>query len=133
MQDMQTVIRRLRLLAASFAGAATVFVVVFALVDLDEPQSPDLADGAALAAAVFGVVGLLVALQWWSRAGEQSRTPANVQLGFIVRVAIAELGLLIGVMAVFLTGSLAAALIGLGLFLVSLLLLVAALGRLPEV
>jgi hypothetical protein len=133
MQDMPTVKRTLRLLAASFAGAAAVFVVVFALVGFDEPQSPDMADGAALAAAVFGVVGLLVALRWWSRAGEQTRTPANVQLGFIVRIAIAELGLLIGVMAVFLTGSLTAALIGLGLFLVSLLLLVAALDRVPEV
>ena len=133
MQDMAEVKRKSRLLAASFAGAAVVFVAVFSLADVGEPPSPDLADGAALAAAVLGVVGVLVALQWWSRAGEQTRTPANVQMGFIVRVAIAELGLLVGIMGVFLTGSLTGAMIGIVLFLLSLLLLVTGLGRIPEV
>ena len=125
--------RTLRIVTASFAGAAVVFVVVFAAVDLGEPESPDLADGAVLAAAALGVAGLLVALQWWSRAAEQPRTPANVQIGFIVRVAIAELGLLTGIFSLFMTGTLNAALVGLGLFLISLLLMVAGLNRIPEI
>lgn len=124
--------RTLRVLAAAFAAAAAVFVAVFSLVDVGDPQSPDLADGAVLAVAAIGVVGFLVCLQWWSRAGEVPRAPARVQMGFIIRVAIAELGLLIGVMAVFLTGSLTAATIGMALFLLSLLLLVAGLNRIPD-
>lgn len=132
MQEMTDVKRTLRILAASFAVAAVVFVAVFALADFGEPQDPDLADGAVLAAAALGAIGLLVSLQWWSRAGEQPRPPARVQIGFIIRVAIAELGLLIGVMAVFLTGSLIAIAVGLTLFLVSLLLLVAGLNRIAE-
>lgn len=109
-----------------------VFVAVFALADFGEPPDPDLADGAVLAAAAIGAIGLLVSLQWWSRAGEQPRTPARVQMGFIIRVAIAELGLLIGIMAVFLTGSLTAIAVGMALFLISLLMLVAGLNRIAE-
>jgi O-antigen/teichoic acid export membrane protein len=132
MQEMTAVKRTLRILAASFAGAAVVFVAVFALAEFGEPPDPDLADGAVLAAAAIGAIGLLVSLQWWSRAGEQPRTPARVQMGFIIRVAIAELGLLIGIMAVFLTGSLTAIAVGMALFLISLLMLVAGLNRIAE-
>ena len=132
MQDMAAVKRTLRIIAASFAGAAVVFVVVFTTVDIGDPQNPDLSDGAALAATALGVVGLLVALRWWSGAGEKVRTPTNVQMGFIVRIAVAELGLLLGILAIFMTGSATAAFIGLALFLVALLLLVAALSRIPE-
>lgn len=125
--------RTLKIVAAAFAGAGVIFVVVFAAADLGEPQNPDLADGAVLASAALGVIGLLVALQWWSRAAEQTRTPTNLQMGFIMRVAIAELGLLTGILAVFMTGTLTAAVIGLGLFLASLLLMVTGLDRIPEV
>jgi O-antigen/teichoic acid export membrane protein len=133
MQEMAAVKRTLKIVVASFAGAAIVFVVVFAAVDLGEPENPDLADGAVLASAALGVVGLLVALQWWSQAAEQPRTPADVQMGFIVRLAIAELGLLTGILGVFMTGTLTAAITGLVLFLASLLLMVAGLDRIPEV
>lgn len=104
-------------------------VVVLSSVDLGEPESPDLADGGALTAAVFGVAGLLIALQWWSRAGEQAPNPAQLQMGFIIRTAIAELGLLLGILALVISGSTTPMAIGLGLFLASLLLLVLALDR----
>ena len=107
-------------------------VVVMSAIDLGEAESPDLADGAALAAAVFGVVGLLIALQWWSKSGEIQRSPASVQFGFIVRVAIAELGLLLGILALVMTGSTTPAYIGLGLFLLSLLVKTLGLRRISE-
>ena len=109
-----------------------MIVVVMSAIDLGEAESPDLADGAALAAAVFGVVGLLIALQWWSKFGEIQRSPASVQIGFIVRVAIAELGLLLGILALVMTGSSTPAYIGLGLFLLSLLVMTLGLRRISE-
>ncbi len=100
--------------------------------DLGEPESPDLADGAALAATVFGVLGLLVALLWYSRAGETQPSPAKVQMGFIIRIAIAELGLFIGIVALVMTGSTTPTVIGFWLFLASLLMLWLGLRRIPE-
>ncbi len=124
--------KTLNLIAGSFAAAGVVAVVVLSAVDLGEPESPDLADGAALAAAIFGVVGLLLALQWWSRSGEATRTAASAHMGFIIRVAIAELGVLIGIVGVVMTGSITPAVIGLALFLTSLALLTAGLRQIPE-
>lgn len=112
---------------------AVALVGVLSAVDLGEAESPDLADAGALTAAFFGVIGLLVALQYWSRSGERTTaTSTNVQIGFIVRVAIAEMGLLIGILAQVMTGSKLPPLLGLALFLVSLLLLVLGLRRITE-
>ncbi len=132
MLDMVAVKRMLRLVTAGFAGAAVVIVIVLAGVGGDDPQSPDLADGALLAVAVLGLIGLVIAALWYMRAGTQPASPAQVQMGFIVRIAIAELALLLGVLAFFLTGALLPALTGLGLFLVSLLLLYLGLNQIPE-
>ncbi|MCP4304037.1 MAG: hypothetical protein GY788_03975 [bacterium] len=129
---MKSVKGTLNLVAGSFAAGAIIVVVVLTAIDLGEPESPDLADGAALTATVFGVIGLLLALQWWSQAGETERTPAAVQIGFIVRVAIAELGVLLGILALVMTGSMTPAYIGLGLFLLSLLVMRTGLGRISE-
>ncbi len=133
MQDIDAVRSTLRLTAASFAIGAIVVVVVFSSLDLGDAERPDLADGAALAAAILGAIGLLIALQWWSRAGEQPRTPASLQTGFIIRVAVAELGLLLGIVGLYMTGSASAALIGLGFFLISLLLLMMGANRVVDV
>lgn len=133
MENLDAVRSTLRLTAIAFAIGAVVVVAVFASIDLGDAQDPDLADGAALAATVLGAIGLLVALQWWSRAGEQPRSPASLQMGFIIRVAIAELGLLIGIVGIYMTGSLTPAFIGLGFFLVALLLLLLGANRTPEV
>jgi len=130
-QDNKAVKRTLKVVAASFAGAAVTIVVVLASIDLGDPVDTDLADGGALAAAALGAIGFLVALVWWSRASEQPRNPGAMQIGFIIRTAVAELGLLVGILALVTTGSITPALIGLGLFLVSLLLLVLALDRDP--
>jgi drug/metabolite transporter (DMT)-like permease len=128
-QDLDTVKRTLKIVAASFAAGAVAIFVVVSSVDLGEPDSPDLADGGALAAAVFGVAGLLIALQWWSSAREQAQSPAKLQMGFVIRTAIAELGLLLGVLALVMSGSTTPMAIGLGLFLITLLFLVLALDR----
>jgi hypothetical protein len=133
MQDLNAVRRSLKVVAASFAFGAIALTGAFALVDLGEPEGADLANGATLAATVLGVIGLLIALQWWSGAGEQPRSPASLQMGFIIRVAIAELGLLLGIVGIYMTGSITAALAGLGLFLVALLLLVLGVDKTPEV
>mgnify|MGYP000255322204 CR=1 FL=1 len=52
--------------------------------------------------------------------------------GFIIRVAIAELGLLLGIVGLFMTGSLLPALVGLGLFLPALFLLYLGMNRTVE-
>ncbi len=129
MQDLDAAKRTLKIVAASFAAGAIAIFVVLSSVDLGEPDNPDLADGGALAASVFGIAGLLIALQWWSGASEQTQSPVKLQMGFVVRTAIAELGLLLGVLALVMSGSITPMAIGLGLFLGSLLLLVLALDR----
>ena len=129
---MQNLKRTLNTIAASFAGGSIVLVAVLSAVDLGEAENPDLADGAALAVAIFGTIGLLIALQWWSRSGETTGSPSSLQIGFVVRVAIAEMGLLIGILAQVMTGSATPSLIGLGFFLVSLLLLTLGLRRISE-
>lgn len=132
MHDMVSVKRVLRLLVVGFALAATAVVAVLAAIGSDDPQSPDMADGALLAVAVVGIFGLAVAAFWYSRAGQGAASPARVQTGFVIRVAIAELGLLLGIVAIFLTGALLPALVGLGLFLVALLLLYLGLNQIPD-
>jgi hypothetical protein len=126
MLDLANVKRTLRLIAGSFAAGSVALVAVLSLLDLGEAESPDLADSAAVLAGVIGVVGLLLAVVWWARISERPRSPAALQMGFLVRAAIAEVGLLIGVLGFFMTGSLTAPLIGLGLFLAALLFLVLA-------
>lgn len=121
--------RTLQLIANAFALAGVVIVVALSIVDFGEAANPDLAGGAAVAAAAFGAIGLLVALQWWSRAGETPRRANSLMLGFIVRVAVAEIGLLMGILGLIMTGSPTASYVGLGLFLAALALLTLGLRR----
>lgn len=127
--DMTLVARRLRMLAASFGAGAVGIAAIAVLVGGSDAAQPDLAEGAVLAAGVLGAIGLLAALRWWSIAGERPTSPAQVQVGFIVRVAVAETGLFIGFVGIFITGSITAVLTGLASFLLSLLALVLALNR----
>jgi hypothetical protein len=123
---MATTKRSLRVLTAAFAVGSVILVAVLALIEIPAADSPDLADGAALAIAAVGSLGVAIALFWWSRLGERAITPQKIQMGFVVRMAIAELGLLLCILAVFMTKALPPALVGLGLFLVALLVLVLA-------
>lgn len=129
---MEAVKKTLRVVTAGFAIGPIVLVIVVALMDLGEPENPDLADGATLAVGVIGLIGLLIAALWYSGAGDRPRQPAAVQYGFIIRVAIAELGLLLGIVGRFMTGSLLPVLLGLALFLPSLLLLYLGVNRMVE-
>ena len=126
---MEQAKRTLTLIAGSFAAAGIVIVLALSALDVSDPASSDLADGAVLAAAVFGALGLLAALIWASRSGEGRHTPNSLTIGFIVRVALAELGLLIGILGLFMTGSMTPSYVGLGFFVVALLALAAGLRR----
>ncbi len=130
--EMSAVLRTLRTIAVGFAFGPIAVAVVIAFLDLGEPESPDLADGATAAVIVLGAIGLVVALLWWSRAGDAGRTPAAVQIGFIIRLAIAELGFLLGILAVFMTGAVAPMFVGLGFFLASLFFMVLSLRRIED-
>ncbi len=126
---MEQAKRTLNLIVGSFAIGAIALVVILSTVDFGNAASPDLANGATLTAGVFGAVGLLVSLLWVSRSGERSRTPNQLLSGFVIRVAIAELGLLMGILGLVMTGSMTASYVGLGFFLASLLFLGAGLRR----
>ena len=129
---MEQAKRTLNLIIISFAIAGIVGAIVLTSVEISEPPNPDLTDGAVRAAAAFGAVGLLVALVWVARSGERNVTPNRLLMGFVVRVAIAELGLLMGLLGLFSTGSTTAVYVGLVFFLVSLALLAVGLRRISE-
>ncbi len=127
--EMDQAKRTLNLITSSFAVAAVLAVVVLSTIDLGTPDQPDLADGAALATAAVGAVGLVVALLWTARSGERGSDPNRLMLGYVTRLAITELGVLLGIVGLFLTGSTTALYLGLGLFLLSLVVLAAGLRR----
>ena len=126
---MDEVKKRLMTVVGAFALGTVVTVTVLALINITEPENPDLADGATLAVLVFGVSGILVALRWWSNAGESQVEPGRFQIGFIVRVSIAEIGLLLGILGYVMTGRLLAPILGAALFLVALGFLALSLRR----
>ncbi len=126
---MDPVKRTLNVITAGFAATAVVAVVVLTSLDLGAPERPDLVDGAVLATSVLGGLGLLVALVWTARSGERNTDPNRLMLSYITRLAITELGVLLGIVGLFLTGSTTAPYVGLALFLVSLAVLAAGLRR----
>lgn len=123
----------MRLITTGLAVGPLLLVIVVVLVDIGEPESPDLAEGATLAAGVVGLIGLLIAAIWFSGAGDRPRQPAAVMNGFIIRLAIAELGLLLGILGLFMTGSVLPVVVGIGLFLPALLLLYLGMNRMTGV
>ena len=74
---------------------------------------------------LLGGIGLLIALVWTARSGERHADPNRLMLGYITRLAITEVGALLGILGLFLTGSTAAPYLGLALFLLSLAVLAA--------
>jgi hypothetical protein len=129
---MESAKRTLTLIVVSFATAAVIAVVVMTSLDFSDPAEPDLANGATLAAAISGGIGLVVALAWTSRSGGPSPEPQRLLAGFVIRVAVAELGVLMGILGLVMTGSATAPYVGLALFLVSLLVLYLGLRRVTE-
>jgi peptidoglycan/LPS O-acetylase OafA/YrhL len=126
---MDPIKRTLNLVTGAFALAAVVAVAVLTGLDLGTPERPDLEDGAVLATAVLGGIGLLIALVWTARSGERHADPNRLMLGYVTRLAITEVGALLGILGLFLTGSTAAPYLGLALFLLSLAVLAAGLRR----
>jgi len=112
-----------RKIAAIFAVAAIATTVLGVVIRPSDPDSPELAGDAVLATAVIGVAGLLTALRWWSTAGEHPVGIDRLRVGFIMRIALAETGLILGLFGNVLTGSATPVLVGGGLFLVALLIL----------
>jgi hypothetical protein len=126
---MDPIKRTLNLVTGAFALTAVVAVVVLTGLDIGTPERPDLEDGAVLATAVLGGIGLLIALVWTARSGERHADPNRLMLGYVTRLAITEVGALLGILGLFLTGSTAAPYLGLALFLLSLAVLAAGLRR----
>jgi hypothetical protein len=126
---MSEVKRRLRLITAGFAVGAVVVIVALSLVSF-EAESPELKGATAVTATVFGAIGLIVALRWWTSVDERMNEPSRLQVGFIVRVAIAEVGLLMGILGFVMSGSMLAPLIGGALFLGALAAMTLGLHRL---
>lgn len=124
---MSEVRQRLRLVAGAFAVGTVTVVAVLPMVSF-EAESPELKDATAVTAAVFGVIGLIVAFRWWTSVGERTNEPSRLQVGFIVRVAIAEVGLLMGILGFVMSGSMLAPLIGGALFLGALAAMTLGLG-----
>lgn len=129
---MESAKRTLTMIAASFAIAGVIGVLVLTSLDLGDPAEADLAGGATLTAAVFGAIGLVAALVWTARAGDRSPEPQRLLVGFVVRVAIAELGVLLGILGLVMTGSATPPYVGLGLFLAALFVLYLGLRRVAE-
>ena len=129
---MEQAKRTLNLIIVSFAVAGIIGAIVLTAVEFPEPPNPDLADGAVRAAGAFGAIGLLVTLVWVARSGERKLTPNRLLVGFVIRVAVAELGLLMGILGLLSTGSTTAVYLGLVFFLVSLALLAVGLRRIGE-
>jgi peptidoglycan/LPS O-acetylase OafA/YrhL len=126
---MDPVKRTLNLVTGAFALTAVVAVAVLTGLDIGTPERPDLVDGAVLATAVLGGIGLLVALVWTARSGERHTDPNRLMLGYITRLAITEVGVLLGIVGLLYTGSTTAPYLGLALFLLSLAALAAGLRR----
>lgn len=126
---MSEVKQRLRLITGVFAVGTVAVIVALSLVSF-EAESPELKDATAVTAAVFGAIGLIVALRWWTSVGERMNEPSRLQVGFIVRVAIAEVGLLMGILGFVMSGSMLAPLIGGALFLGALAAMAMGLSRL---
>lgn len=129
---MESAKRTLTMITTSFAIAGVIGVLVLTSLDLSDPVEPDLAGGATLAAAIFGAIGLVVALVWTARTGDRSPDPQRLLIGFVIRVAIAELGVLIGILGLVMTGNATAPYLGLGFFLASLFVLYLGLRRISE-
>ncbi|MCP3998863.1 MAG: hypothetical protein GY722_27895 [bacterium] len=129
---MESARRTLIMIASSFAVAGVVAVVVLTSLDLSDPVEPDLAGGATLTAAMFGAIGLVLALTWTARAGDRSPEPQRLLVGFIMRVAIAELAVMMGILGLVMTGSASAPYVGLSFFLASLFVLYLGLRRVSE-
>ena len=126
---MDPVKRTLNLVTGSFAIAAIAAVFVLTSIDIGTPERPDLVDGAVLATGVLGGLGLIVALVWTARSGERHTDPNRLMLSYITRLAVTEVGVLLGLVGLFLTGSTTAPYVGLALFLLSLVVLAAGLRR----
>jgi len=126
---MSEVRQRLRLVAGAFAVGTVAVVAVLQMVSF-EAESPELKDATAVTAGVFGAIGLIIALRWWTNAGERSTEPSRLQIGFIARVAIAEMGLLMGILGYVMSGSMLAPIIGGTLFLGALAAMTIGLRRL---
>ena len=126
---MVEVKRTLNQVTGGFAGAALVAVVVLAGIDLGEADRPDLADGAVLATAIAGAVGLVLALIWAVRSGERQTNGNRLLLGYISRLAMAEVGMLMGIVGRIMTGSTTALYVGFFLFTLALLSLASGLRR----
>jgi hypothetical protein len=123
-------VRSLRLLAFGFITAAAVMLVVL-LVLSNQWDAPD-DDAAGLGvwiAGVAGLIGLIVAVWQRNRLVAGPVEPARLLTSWIVAVACAEVGMLLGFVLAMLSRALTPFLVGAAILCVSLVVLTTALSQ----
>jgi hypothetical protein len=123
-------LRIVRIMGLSFGGLIVVLAVVLVALagDWDNPDD-DLARLGMIVSGAAGVLGLVVALWWRNRMTSRPLPPARLMNGFLISVAAAETGMLLGF--VFAIGSMSTGpfWVGAAIFAISLTILVTGLSQ----
>ncbi len=123
-------LRIVRIMGMSFVGLLVVLAVVLMALSGDwDPADDELARLGMIASGVVGVLGLMVALWWRSRATARPVPAAKLMNGFLISVAAAETGMLLGFVFAMGSRSMAPFWIGAAIFAVSLTVLLTALNQ----
>lgn len=103
--DVETRLRTMRILWAVFLNAVFLFAVVAYFATQDEAYAPA-AGGPSAVFYVFVALGLSAAVlsfvmkKIFFKRGEREKSPAHVQTGLILALALCEVAALLGVVAV---------------------------------
>ena len=123
-------VNSLRLLGMGFFGAAAALLVVLIVLSGGwEPADDGLARTGTIVAGLVGVVGLGGAVWWRNHAVAAPMKPDRLLTSWILAVAIAEVGMILGFVFAFLSRSLTPFVVGAVVFAVSLLVLTAAISQ----
>lgn len=122
-------VRQLRVLGLAYLGAAvTLFVVLLVLAGGWDPADDDLVRLGSWLAAVTGIAGLGAAIWWRNHVGRGPLTLRRLRSSWFVVVAVAEIGMILGLVFAMLSRSLAPFVVGAGIFAVALFIVTSAIG-----
>ncbi len=122
-------IRQLRILGLAYLGAAiTLLVVLLVLAGGWDPADDDLARLGSYLAAVTGIAGVGASIWWRNKVGRSPLTLRRLRSSWFVVVAVAEIGMILGLVFAMLSRSLAPFAVGAGIFAVALLIVTTAIG-----
>jgi hypothetical protein len=124
-------LRTLRIMGLSFFGLIAVLAVVLLVLSGEwEERDDDLARLGTIVSGVVGLLGLLVVLWWRGRATSGPVALPRLMNGFLLTVAFAEVGMLLGFVLAMGSRSMTPFWVGAGVFVLSLLVLLTALPNL---